>query len=82
MNQDGKPASELSEDARFTVEDGPTLPQQRPMSLAWITDDLVTRTRDVWGRASGQAVSESEAIEILLNVKRFAEITMYSRREG
>jgi hypothetical protein len=45
----------------------------RPLSLAWITDDLLTYTREVWSKAYGRPISEDEAIEILLNVKRLAE---------
>ena len=48
----------------------------RPKSLAWITDDLLRYTRDVWSRAYGRPVSEDEAIEMLVNVKRFAEVML------
>ena len=48
----------------------------RPMSLAWITDDLLRSTQEVWSRAYGRMVSEDEAIEILVNVKRFAEVLL------
>ena len=46
----------------------------RPLSLAWITDDLLAYTQEVWSRAYGRHVSEDEAIEMLLNVKRLAEV--------
>ena len=46
------------------------------MSLAWITDDLLRYTREVWSRAYGRPVSEAEAIEMLVNVKRFAEVLL------
>jgi len=46
----------------------------RPMSLAWITDDLLRYTREVWSKAYGRPVSEEEAIGMLVNVKRFAEV--------
>lgn len=48
----------------------------RPMSLAWITDDLLRYTQEVWSRAYGRPVSEDEAIEMLVNVKRFAEVLL------
>jgi len=48
----------------------------RPLSLAWMTDDLLRYTREVWSRAYGRPVSEDEAIEMLLNVKRFAEVML------
>ncbi len=46
---------------------------ERPLSLAWITDDLVTYTREVWTGQLGREVSEEEAVEMLVNVKRVAE---------
>lgn len=46
------------------------------MSLAWITDDLLRYTQEVWSRAYGRPVSEDEAIEMLVNVKRFAEVLL------
>jgi hypothetical protein len=48
----------------------------RPLSLAWITDDLLRHTREVWSRAYGRPVSEDEATEMLLNVKRLAEVML------
>lgn len=48
----------------------------RPLSLAWITDDLLRYTQEVWSRAYGRPVSEDEAIEMLLNVKRLAEVML------
>ncbi len=53
--------------------DLPEAGSARPLSLAWITDDLLSHTRDVWSRHLGRAVSEDEAIDMLLNVKRLAE---------
>ena len=47
--------------------------RQRPLSLVWITDDLLACTRDAWSRCIGRDVPEDEAIEMLLNVKRLAE---------
>lgn len=53
--------------------DPPEAASERPLSLAWITDDLLANTRDVWSGHLGRDVSEDEAIEMLLNVKRLAE---------
>jgi hypothetical protein len=50
----------------------------RPLSLAWIADDLLQRTQEVWSKAYGRPVSEDEAIEMLLNVKRLAEVMLKS----
>ena len=46
----------------------------RPLSLAWITDDLLDQTRKVWSSEYGRVISEEEAVEILMNVKRLAEV--------
>jgi hypothetical protein len=46
------------------------------MSLAWITDDLLRYTKEVWSRNYGRAVSDDEAIEMLINVKQFAEVML------
>ena len=43
------------------------------VSRSWMTNELVAETRAVWSRAYGRDVSESEAMEILTNVKRLAE---------
>jgi hypothetical protein len=50
--------------------------RERPQSLAWISDDLLRHTREVWTKAYGRLVSEEEAIEVLLNVKRLAEVVL------
>jgi len=55
----------------------------RPMSIAWITDDLLRYTQEVWSRAYGREVSEDEAIEMLVNVKRLAEVMLrVAERKG
>ena len=54
----------------------------RPVSEAWITDELVLYTRKVWSNVYGRVVSTGEAVEILLNVKRLAEVLMQVDREG
>ena len=55
--------------------------RERPLSLEWITDDLLQYTQDVWSKAYGREVSEDEAVEILLNVKRLAELMTESNRQ-
>ena len=49
----------------------------RPLSMAWISDELLAETIEVWSEAYGQPIGEKEAVEILMNVKRFGE-TMVS----
>ncbi len=54
----------------------------RPRSLQWITDELLAETRQVWSTAYGRVLSEEEAVEILRNVKRFAEAILNSGYKG
>ncbi len=48
----------------------------RPLSAAWISEDLLESTRRVWSRAYRRSVSEREAMVILMNTKRFAEVLL------
>ena len=59
-------------------DDLPPLPsgKPRPASLAWITDELLTYTQDVWSKEYGRPVTEDEAIEMLVNVKRLGEVML------
>jgi len=43
---------------------------------AWITIEFLEETKRVWSTAYGREVSDSEAVEILSNVKRLAEVLM------
>lgn len=45
---------------------------QGPLESEWITEDLIARTRDVWGRYLKREVDREEAVEMLLNVQRIA----------
>jgi hypothetical protein len=54
---------------------------RRPLSLAWITDELIEDTRRVWSRAYGRVLSADEAVEIIMNVKRLAEVLLKAQRE-
>lgn len=40
----------------------------------WVSPGLMTRTQEVWARRLGRPISSAEAIEMLVNVKRLAEI--------
>ena len=42
--------------------------------MQWMSDELLAETRRVWSHAYGRVISEDEAVEILMNVKRFAEL--------
>ena len=46
----------------------------RPMSMQWLTDERIAEARRVWSKAYGRVLSDEEAIEILTNVRRLAEV--------
>jgi len=56
------------------------LSSERPLSQAWVTDDLLRDTQNVWSKAYGRPVSEDEAVEMLLNVKRLGEVLLKVNR--
>ena len=45
-----------------------------PLSAEWISEELLLETRKLWSRAYKRVISIDEAIEILMNVKRVAEV--------
>lgn len=51
-------------------------PRLVPLSTAWITDELLRETRRVWSKAYCRPIDDREATEILMNVKRFAEVLL------
>lgn len=56
--------------------------RQRPLSMAWIPDDLLAETIELWSESYGRPISEDEAVEILMNVKRMGELLVRMRREA
>ena len=64
----------------FSSPDEPGLcvpvPVRRPLSLAWVSDDLIAETQRLWSARYEREISVEEAIEILQNVKRFAEMLL------
>ena len=51
----------------------------RPMTTAWISEGLLARTIDVWSRAYDRPVTTQEAMEILMNVKRFGKLLIRAK---
>ncbi|MEY3175220.1 MAG: hypothetical protein RLZZ436_3134 [Planctomycetota bacterium] len=49
---------------------------RRPLSLAWVSDELIAETQRLWSARYEREISVEEAIEILQNVKRFAEMLL------
>ena len=64
----------------FSSPDEPGLcvlvPVRRPLSLAWVSDELIAETQRLWSARYEREISAEEAIEILQNVKRFAEMLL------
>ena len=54
---------------------------RRAMSMEWISDELIRDTQRVWSPRYGRDLSEEEAVEILMNVKRLAEALLETGRE-
>lgn len=55
---------------------------ERTVGTQWITDDLLEKTRRVWSKQYGRPITPEEAIEICVNVKRFAELLVEIKREN
>jgi hypothetical protein len=47
---------------------------------AWITDEAVADTIRVWAPSYGGKLTESEAVEILMNVKNLVEALIRAKR--
>lgn len=54
---------------------------ERPLSTQWLSDERIAEARRVWSQAYGRVISADEAIEILSNVRRLAEILLRSLEE-
>jgi hypothetical protein len=50
--------------------------------MPWLTDDRIDQARLVWSQAYGRVISREEAIEILLNVRRLADVLLHVREES
>ena len=53
----------------------------RPLSTQWLSDERIAEARRVWSTAYGRVISEEEAIEILMNVRRLAEVLVRAEQE-
>ena len=54
---------------------------RRPLSTDWITDDLLQTTLAVWSEVYQQPLTTDDAVEILMNVKRFSEALLPTGKE-
>ena len=53
----------------------------RPLSVPWLSDERIAEARRVWSKAYGRVISEDEAVEILTNVRRLAEVLLCAEQE-
>jgi len=81
-----KPAAPNEQDLtghlRRVEQGGPLAGGRRPLSTAWITDELIAETRRVWSRHLGRIVTDEEAIEMLVNVRNAALAIMAASGDG
>lgn len=42
--------------------------------MQWLSDERIAEARRVWSHAYGRVISVEEATEILINVRRLAEV--------
>ena len=60
----------------------PQIPGKKsPLSTQWISEELLLETRKLWSKAYKRVISNEEAIEILMNVKRVAEVLVKMQKE-
>lgn len=53
----------------------------RPLSMQWLSDERIAEARRVWSKAYGRVISVDEAVEILMNVRRLAEVLLRAEEE-
>ena len=61
---------------------GPEPTAARPLGAEWMSDGLIADTRRVWSVAYGRVISADEAVEILNNVRRLADVMLRAQRES
>ena len=63
---------------------GQDRPSSSPRSAAhaWISDKLIDQARQVWIKEYGRILTDAEAVEILSNFKRLAEVLLKAKAEA
>jgi hypothetical protein len=54
---------------------------ERPLSTQWLSDERIAEARRVWSPVYGRVIREDEAIEILTNIRRLAEVLLRAEDE-
>lgn len=62
--------------AGFRAPTGHHGPEPEPAADRPLSDERIAEARRVWSTAYGRVISEDEAIEILMNVRRLAEMLL------
>jgi hypothetical protein len=53
-----------------------------PQALAgWMSSELLEKTQKVWSKVYGRSITQFEAVQILRNVKRMAELVYRPKGE-
>lgn len=68
--------TEVRESVDASAPSGEQRPRIIPLSATWITDELLCETRRVWSKVYRRPIGDDEAMEILMNVKRFGEVLL------
>ncbi len=55
---------------------------RRPLSMEWITDDLLRATLAAWSPRYEHPLEVDAAVEILMNVKRFSEALLGNGKDN
>ena len=78
FNDIANPASSGGDMTGFSSPDeqGVCVLDRRPLSLSWMTDEMLEATRQLWSQRYERDLSTEEAVEILQNIKRFAEMLL------
>lgn len=66
-----------AEGSRHNDASGPA--EERQPVPGWIDEELLARTRRVWAEDRGQILTDAEAVEILENLRRLAEVLLKAR---
>ena len=53
-----------------------------PLSAEWVSEELLLEIRNIWSQAYNRVIPIDEAIEILMDVKRVAEVLVRIHKEG
>ena len=59
----------------------PNQADERPQKSQWLSEERIAEARRVWSKAYGRVIDRDEAVEILMNVRRLAEVLWRAEQE-